>query len=157
MTRIAAAACRALALWGVPAAAYAAGCPRTTATDLEDEVMCQVCGVPLGLAGEAPQAQRERAFISRQVDQCRTKQQIETSLVAQFGPSVLANPPRKGFSWSAYLVPALAVGGAALLLGWLGLNWRRRRLRSGSPAPDVPTLSPSDRARVDSALERWSP
>ena len=37
-------------------------CPKTTLGDIEDEVMCPVCGTPLGLATEAPQAQRERAL-----------------------------------------------------------------------------------------------
>ena len=43
----------------------AVGCPETSLGDLEDEVMCPVCGTSLGLATEAPQAQRERAFIQR--------------------------------------------------------------------------------------------
>jgi cytochrome c-type biogenesis protein CcmH/NrfF len=157
VTRCAAALSVALALLGAPAATFAAGCPRTTVTALEDEVMCQVCGVPLGLAGDAPQAQRVRAFIAAQAVQCRTKRQIESSLVAQFGPSVLADPPHRGFSLSAYLVPLLAVGGAALLLGWLGLDRRRRRPLAGGHPPAVPPLDASDRARVNSALERWTP
>jgi hypothetical protein len=41
-----------------PAAALAAQ-PRTTLNDIEDEVMCVVCGVPLNIA-ESPQADRER-------------------------------------------------------------------------------------------------
>jgi cytochrome c-type biogenesis protein CcmH/NrfF len=74
--------------------------------------------------------------------------------VAQFGPSVLADPPHEGFALSAYLVPALAgLGAAALLIGWLGFS-RRRRGREGDPS--VPTLSASERERVDAALERWS-
>ena len=39
-------------------------CPKTTLGDVEDEVMCPVCGTPLGLATEAPQAERERALIA---------------------------------------------------------------------------------------------
>ena len=41
--------------------------------------MCLVCGVPLALA-DAPQAQRERVFISRMVRQCRSKDEIESAL-----------------------------------------------------------------------------
>jgi cytochrome c-type biogenesis protein CcmH len=47
-----------------PAAAVAAE-PKTTLGDVEDEVMCPVCGTPLSLSTEAPQAQRERALIVR--------------------------------------------------------------------------------------------
>ena len=54
--------------------------------------MCPVCGTPLALATEAPQANRERAFIQRQVNACRSKDEIKRTLVAQFGDSVLALP-----------------------------------------------------------------
>ncbi|HEY1273470.1 MAG TPA: cytochrome c-type biogenesis protein CcmH [Thermoleophilaceae bacterium] len=151
MRRVAGVVAALVLLWA-PAAAFA-DCPRTTVADLEDEVMCQVCGVPLGLAGDAPQAERERAFIARQVGRCLGKREIERSLVAQFGPSVLADPPHEGFALSAYLVPALAVlGAAALLIGWLGMSRRRGR----ESDPSAPTLSASERERVDAALERWS-
>jgi hypothetical protein len=54
-------------------AAPARACaPRTTLDALEDEVMCTVCGLPLSLATESPQAQRERALILRLVDRCET-------------------------------------------------------------------------------------
>ena len=68
----------------------AAACPETSLGDLEDEVMCPVCGTSLGLATEAPQAQRERAFIQRLIDQCKTKEEVKTALVAEFGDEVLA-------------------------------------------------------------------
>ena len=140
----------------VPSVALAANCPRTTVNSLQDEVMCQVCGVPLALAADAPQAKRERAFIARLVARCESKRSIEAALVAQFGPSVLANPPHQGFSLSAYLVPVLAFAGACAALAWLGLAWRRRR-RLDPIALEVPALSARDRARVDEALERFGP
>ena len=52
-----------LTLAVAPAAAVAKDCPQTTLGDIEDEVMCPVCGTPLGLASESPQAQDERAYI----------------------------------------------------------------------------------------------
>ena len=57
----------ALLALGLPTVA-AAKCPQTTLGDVEDEVMCPVCGTPLELASEAPQAERERALITRLVD-----------------------------------------------------------------------------------------
>jgi len=75
----------------VPPVASAA-CPRTSLAAVEDTVMCQVCGVPLGLATESPEATRERAFISTLVARCDTASQIRTALVAQYGSSVLAAP-----------------------------------------------------------------
>ena len=91
MTRAAALAIAALALLA-PAHAVAQDCPRTTLGDIEDEVMCPICGTPLGLANEAPQAQQQRAFIEEQIADCRSKEEIKQALVAQFGEGVLALP-----------------------------------------------------------------
>ena len=140
-----------------PAAAFAATCPRTSVADLEDELMCQVCGVPLGWATGSPQADRERAFVASLVARCESKQQIKTEMVAQYGKSVLAEPPHGGFDLTAYLVPAIAVGFAATMLGWLALAWRRRRRADGGAQPAAPVLSAPDRALVDAALDRWEP
>ena len=70
-------------------------CPQTSLGDLEDEVMCPVCGTSLGLASESPQAQRERAFIQGLIDDCRSKDEIKDALVAEFGDEVLAAAGRR--------------------------------------------------------------
>ena len=62
--------------------AAAATCPKTSLGDIEDEVMCPVCGTPLGLASEAPQAQRERAYIERLIASCKSKDEVKRALVA---------------------------------------------------------------------------
>ena len=137
----------------VPAASLAA-CPKTSLADVEDEVMCPVCGVPLGLATEAPQAQRERAFIQREAAACKSKQQIKNELVAQFGDRVLALPPDKGFNIVAYLVPALIVLGGIAAIATVAL--KRRRKGAGTPAPPgTPALAGDDAERLDADLERY--
>jgi cytochrome c-type biogenesis protein CcmH len=113
----------ALLALAVPAAA-AAACPRTSVADLEDEVMCPVCGTSLGVAREAPLAQRERALIARLAARCQSKRQIKAALVAQYGPSVLALPPDRGSG--AYVGPLLG-GVAALGVAVLVLGRARRR------------------------------
>jgi cytochrome c-type biogenesis protein CcmH len=138
----------------VPAASLAA-CPKTSLADVEDEVMCPVCGVPLGLATEAPQAQRERAFIQREANACKSKQQIKNELVAQFGDRVLALPPDKGFNIAAYLVPALIVLGGIAAIATLA--FKRRRNAAGTPSPPgTPALGGDDAARLDADLERYN-
>ena len=52
-----------IALLVPPSAAAQAPEPQTSLPDIEDEVMCVVCGVTLELATEAPQAIQEREFI----------------------------------------------------------------------------------------------
>jgi cytochrome c-type biogenesis protein CcmH len=112
--------------------ALAAGCPQTSVADLEDEVMCLVCGVPLSLATDSPQAQRERALIARRAAACWTKRRIKSELVAEYGSAVLAAPPGDGFGVSAWLVP---LGGLALLGAGLvaATGARRRRAELDSP------------------------
>src|SRR4051794_39905302 len=142
-----------LALLLVAPAASLAACPKTSLADVEDEVMCPVCGVPLGLATEAPQANRERAFIQREAERCKSKQQIKNELVAQFGDRVLALPPEKGFNLAAYIVPALIVvaGGAAIAT----LAVRRRRSGDAAAASATPALAGDDAERLEADLERY--
>ena len=143
-----AAATIALSLALAPAAL---ACPKTSLGDLEDEVMCPVCGTSLGLATEAPQAQRERAFIQRLIDDCRSKDEIKTALVAEFGDEVLAEPGDEGFEIAAYLIPlAVLVGaGAAIALG----VHRWRRARTGGPGEAAP--AGADTKRLDEDLARY--
>jgi cytochrome c-type biogenesis protein CcmH/NrfF len=137
------------ALAGAPAAA--ADCPRTSLGDIENEVMCPVCGTPLNLAEEAPQAQRERAFIERLVARCRSKDQIKQALVAQFGEQVLALPGDEGDDdlgdVVVYVVPALAVLLAAGAVAVGASRWRRRKRPAGA--------APAASTRLDEDIDRY--
>ena len=137
-------------LWLVLAPA-AVACPETSLGDLEDEVMCPVCGTSLGLATESPQAQRERLFIQELIDQCKSKDEIKTALVAEFGDQVLALPDDNGFDLAAYLIPlAILVGaGAAITIGVR--RWRRRP----SPAAAGSGASARESKRLDEDLARY--
>ena len=155
MSRRSAAALAAALLLLAPPTSALATCPKTCLPDVENEVMCLVCGVPLALA-DAPQAQRERVFITRMIRQCRSKEEIESALVAQYGPRVLALPEASGFRVAAYVVPALV---AAFAVAGLGLAAaRRRRQRRASPRDELvrgPALDPLQAARIDAELERY--
>lgn len=141
------------ALGGSPSA-LAAACPRTNALAVESEVMCTVCGTPLLEATEAPQAQRERAFILRQVQACRTKGQIKAALAKEFGPAVLALPPTHGRGIAAYLIPiAAALLGIALVSG-AAARWRRRGVAGPAPGA-LPALSRSDVDRLEADLLKY--
>jgi cytochrome c-type biogenesis protein CcmH len=150
MRRATAAALTAMLLAG-PSAALAAA-PRASLPDIEDEVMCPVCGVPLNIA-EAPQAQREREFIRDLIDRGYTKAQIKRSLEAQFGPAVLALPQKSGFDLAAYLVP-IGLGAAATAgLGFALVRWRRRG--TAAPSAAAPALSGADARRLEEDLSRY--
>lgn len=135
----------------LPATAVGA---QTSLADIEDEVMCPICGTLLELA-EAPQAQRQRVFVERQIAAGRSKEEIKDALVAQYGDEVLALPGDSGFDLSAYLVPAigfvLAAGALAVGVG----RWRR----AGEPSdPDAaPTAGPrgEDAERLEADLRHY--
>ncbi len=143
----------ALAL-AAPATAIAANCPQTTVGDVEDEVMCPVCGTPLNLATDAPQARRERAFIQSLVEQCKSKNEIKNSLASEFGDRVLAMPDDKGFGLTAYLVPALGLLAAIAAVTLAAMRWRRNP-RAAGPEAAGPAPDPRDAARLEADLERY--
>ena len=138
------------ALLALSSAAVAAE-PRASLPDIEDEVMCITCNVPLNIA-ESPQASRQRAFIRRLVDEGRTKDQIKTRLVAEYGENVLALPDEDGVGAAVYVVPialvVLLVGGLAVMAP----RWRRRR---PSPAGHGPVASDVELRRLDDDLARY--
>jgi cytochrome c-type biogenesis protein CcmH/NrfF len=133
----------------------AAGCPKTTELAMESRVMCTVCGVPLAVASSL-EANRERAFITQLVKRCEGVSQIETAMVAQYGPGVIATPSTGGFSLSAYLVPGLGILGATLAIGLVILSARSRRRRvSDETLAESPPITHNEGARLDAALSAY--
>lgn len=130
-------------------AAEAANCEKTSLLDIQDEVMCVICGVPLINAG-GPQSDDQRDFIRERVERCETKEEIKDALVAEYTTAVLAVPQKSGFDLTAYLVPVFALLAAltAIVLGALG--WRRGR---GDDEP--PTASASEDDALDADLRRY--
>ena len=128
---------------------------RVELTDVEDEVMCPVCGTPLNLS-ESPQADREREFIRRRIAQGDSKQEIKDKLVAQYGREVLAVPDDEGFDLTAWVVPLAGLVTGLLLVMLLLPRWRRRRPAAGSSPDNGRTpLDPADARRLQDDLARY--
>jgi cytochrome c-type biogenesis protein CcmH/NrfF len=145
----------AVGLLALAAPAFAAT-PQTSINDVEDEVMCPICGTLLGLS-ESPQAERERVYVKRLIAEGRSKAEIKDALVAEYGREVLALPGGSGFDLSAYLVPAIAF---ALALAGLAVGVRRWRSAGGdSPGTGKPgaTDGPQgeDAERLEADLARY--
>ncbi len=141
------------ALMALPALTSAAQ-PRVSLNDIEGEVMCPICGTLLELA-DSPQAEREKAFVAGLIARGKTRAQIKDTLVAQYGPEVLALPKASGFNLSAYLVPVIGFAVAAAALAFGVLRWRRQ---AGPPGSDPPTPrgpSGEDAERLDADLARY--
>jgi cytochrome c-type biogenesis protein CcmH len=137
----------------LPAAAHAAT-PRTSLPEIERQVMCVTCKIPLNVA-QSQQADRERALIKRMIDAGEGEAEVKKALVAEYGAAVLGLPSASGFDLTAYLVPLAAVLALVALLLVLLPRWRRRarvRQQSGVPAPP---LDAADAARLESDLARF--
>jgi len=153
--RAAAVALAALAALLAPATPGLAATPQASQHEIEGEVMCPVCGTLLELA-EAPQAQRQKAFIAQLISEGRDKEEIKEALVAEYGEGVLALPRGSGFSLSAYLVPIVAFAIAAIALAVGVLRWRRRGGDDGEPDGTRPAgPSAEDSARLEADLSRY--
>jgi cytochrome c-type biogenesis protein CcmH len=128
-----------------------------TLPDIEDEVMCTICGTALQLAN-SPQAERERAFINRLIAQGKTKDQIKDALVAEYGPEVLAVPEAEGFDLTAFVVPVAGVLAALVLIGLAARRWRRASSApeaGGGSAAGAAPLDPEDDERLQADLRRY--
>ena len=134
---------------GVPVAL--AGEQHPTLHELEGQVMCPTCAVPLDQS-DAPVAQRMKQYVRRRLAAGATAAQIKAELVDQFGPGVLAEPPKSGFDLLAWLVPLGVLVGGALGVGAIAWGWSRRRADGASvEAP----LDPELERRLDAELRRF--
>jgi cytochrome c-type biogenesis protein CcmH len=140
----------ALALAG-PAAASEL---KPTPAELESELVCPVCETTLDTS-DAPAARRIKAYIRARIAAGDTKSEIKAKLVDQFGPTVLAVPPRKGFDWLAWLLPigGLAIG--AVVVGALAWHWSRGRGDEPPPPDELEPLDPELERRLDAELARF--
>jgi cytochrome c-type biogenesis protein CcmH len=118
-------------------------------TELEGDVMCPICNTTLDQSS-SPAARQLKALISRRIAAGDTKSEIKDRLVAEYGPQILAAPPRKGFNLLAWLLPIAGVLVGAALLGLLAFRSSRPE-----PAAAAARLDPGLEQRVDEELARF--
>lgn len=135
-----------------PAAACAR--PRTSLAYLEGQVMCPTCHTTLDMSDSAA-AQQIKAFISQRIAQCATAQQIESELVANYGPAILAEPSHKGFDLLAWWLPIAGVLGGALVLAAGVWQWSRRRDPEPADISEGSGLDEETERRLDDLLARF--
>ena len=125
--------------------------PRASLPDIEDEVMCVTCNIPLFIA-ESPQATKQRNYIRGLIAEGLTKEQIKDRLVGEYGEDVLALPEDDGVGIAAYAVPIATFLVLVAILGLLVPRWRRQTpalVVGGSPAATDAELD-----RLDQDLRR---
>ena len=85
-----------------------------------------------------------KLFIRERIAAGDTEREIKDALVAEFGPGVIATPPKSGFGLVAWVLPIAGLLAGAIAVGWLVLTWSRRR------SPHEPEAA----GELDSDLER---
>ena len=131
----------------------AAACP--TVTDLEGKFICPTCKTTLDQS-DAPAARRIKAYLAERVEACASEKQISDELVAQFGPGVLAAPPREGFHWLAWLLPLVGLFGAATVVTVFVWRWSRTRpAEAAAESNGRLPLDPELEQRLDRELARF--
>ncbi len=132
-------------VFAVPAATAA-----PSPSDLEAELVCPTCKTTLDQS-DSPIARRMKQMIRTRLAEGATEKQIKAELVAQFGPAVVAEPPKQGFDLLAWLVPLGILAAGAVGVGAIAWGWRRRRAEEPPPEP----LEPALERRLDAELERF--
>jgi cytochrome c-type biogenesis protein CcmH len=120
-----------------------------TLNELENEVMCPVCGTTLAQSDSAAAHQIERDIGAR-IAKGWTKSRIKNSLVDDYGEEILASPPKHGFNLLAWLLPLVGVVVAGAVLGVAAWRWTRWRAE-----PEAPTVqSANGSGPIDPELDR---
>jgi cytochrome c-type biogenesis protein CcmH len=142
----------ALALVAVVLPAASSAASNWTYVGIQTELMCPTCkGERLDIS-TAPAANRVRAYLVKAHAEGLSESQVKSSLVAQFGPQVLAAPPRSGFGLVAWLAPIAAVLAGAVLAVWLARRWLRTRSSGGEDGP-ADEADPVRRAALEAQLD----
>ena len=118
------------------------------ATELNKAIMCPICPGESIDQAQNTLALQMRGIVRDKLANGETEKQIKQFFVERYGPSVLLEPPRSGFSLTAWVVPPVAVAvGLGLFL--LALRVMKRTARDSDNA---------DAAREpdsDAGLERY--
>jgi cytochrome c-type biogenesis protein CcmH len=102
------------------------------AHQVASSLRCPVCQDLSAADSPAPMAAEMRRQILQDLRRGRSPEQIRSTFVAAYGPSVLMTPPRRGVGSVAYLLPLLVVLAGAATGGVL----LRRLLRRPAGAPE---------------------
>ena len=118
------------------------------ATELNKAIMCPICPGESIDQAQNTLALQMRGIVRDKLADGETEDQIKQFFVERYGPSVLLEPPRRGFSLTAWVVPPVAVAaGIALFLQALRVMKRPARGRGGGDAAHEPVS--------DDGLERY--
>ena len=89
-----------------------------------------------------------RAYVDTEVKGGKTKDQIEASLVNQYGEVILGAPKAQGFNLLVWIAPVVATVAGILIASFILVRWRRRNTAM-APAAPLAGGDPDERYRTD--------
>lgn len=121
---------------------------------LTQELWCPICnGIRLDVC-EQKVCEQMREQIAIDLQAGKTIEQIKQEFVEFYGPSVLGEPPREGFSLLAWIVPVLLLLGGLAVIVVLTRRWTRKPAPAAVSSTTPGTTQPEDPylARVNREL-----
>ena len=126
------------------------------AQEINEAVMCPVCPGESIDQSQHVLAVQMRAIVDEKLEAGSTEQEIKGFFVARYGPSVLLEPPRRGFDLLVWLVPPVGLGLAAIALYLALRSMARPRDRHAEAVNGTSGLTEEERSvylsRAESAL-----
>ena len=102
------------------------------------ELWCPLCNSVRLDTCELKACEQMREVIADKLAAGASVDDIRAYFIAQYGPQVLGEPPRQGFSWLAWVAPF-----AAIILGAVWLFFRLRRWTQRPAAAPAMTTAPA--------------
>ena len=125
-----------------------------TLSGMEGQIMCPVCGTTLDQS-DSPAAHQIERVIARRIAAGDSDCQIKDRLVAQYGDSILAAPPHRGFGLLAWWLPIGGIVVGAVLLAVGAWRWSRAREPEPAVATGGAALDATMERRIDDELRRF--
>jgi len=94
-------------------------------------------------------------LVMARLDSSMTAEQVVAAFEAQYGQSVLMQPPRRGFNWAAYVMPFVGLGAGLVLLTALMRRWTVRTVETAETVKTVETVNTADLDRLKRELEHF--
>ena len=124
------------------------------AQSLDKQLICPVCPGETLNQSQATLAKQMRQIIRERLADGQPEQEIIDYFVSVYGESVLAAPPRSGFSLTVWLVPPVGLTGGLVVL-FLAIRTLRRGARTPAGAGGSASPQAGEEASTDPELERY--
>ena len=101
-----------------------------------------------------------RRLVLARLDSGMTEAQVLDAFQKQYGEMIFMQPPKRGFNWTAYIMPFVGLGvGLGLVVGvvqrWAKSSARGREEPAAAAAPPAGGATPEELERLKRELERF--